>query len=149
MPIFGFVPLEGESLVNLDNTAEHVLAVFRKHFGASASYGPQMVKVIADDIDENRARYNADQEMRKRITWRYGAFLGKAIIESAPPGTVIWMDNGVDNFALRLTTSKGQTPMCAPFTKMAKHLANGPEDSVYGFFLAMDAVIRNGMPGPR
>ena len=149
MPIAGFVPLEGKSLENLDNTAAYILEGVRRDLGPGTSYGPQAVKLISDDIDRNRARYNADENLRKQVLWRYGAFLGKAIIESAAPGKVIWMDNGVDNFALRLTTSKGETPMCAPFTKVIKHLSNGPEDSVYGFFLAMDDVIRNGMPTRR
>ena len=144
-----YFPLEADALQNLSNTAEHLLLVLRKSLGEGASYDPIAVKKLSDDLDKNQQSYNADETTQGKIIWMYGAFLGKAIIENVGKDKAVWVDNKVDNYCLKLTTSKGEEVMAAPFTRVAKHLQEGAESSILTYFFGIDDVVRNGFPQNR
>jgi len=141
-----YFPLEADALQNVSNTAEHLLQVLKKSLGENASYGPLAVKALSEDIDRNRQSYSADESTKGKIIWMYGAFLGKAIIENVGSRKASWVDNKVDNYCVKLTTSMGEEVMAAPFARVAKHLAEGPESSILAYFFGVDEVVRNGIP---
>lgn len=139
-----YVPLSGEDLQNINNTAEHLLTVLRRRMGDAISYDGAAVKALSDDIDRNRMNYS--EEEKKKIIWMYGAFLGRAIIETYSNGRNIWVDNKVDNYCVKVFTSRNEETIAAPFTRVIRHFEDGPETSMIAYFVGIGHVAQNGLP---
>lgn len=132
-----YLPIGDRDLQNLENTAEHVLSILKRPLGDEARYDARAIQLLSDDLDRNRQRYVADEESKRQIIWTYGAFLGKALIETLPRGKCLWVDNKVDNFCLKIVTDAGEEAFAAPFTRVAKQLMDGPEYSMTALFEAI------------
>ncbi len=137
-----YLPVAGEDLQNLNNTAEHIRRVLCDLLGREIGYCGEAVKMLSDGV--NGLKLKKSQEEIDRLIWMYGAFLGKAIIESYSEGRNHWVDNKVDNYCLKVYTEDEET-MAAPFTRVIRHFKEGDEHSMYAFFLRIGYVVENGM----
>ena len=138
-----YLRVTGETLQNLDNTAEHIRRVLCGLLARDIDYGEEGVKILSDGV--NDLRLKKSKEEIDNLIWMYGAFLGKAIIESFSGGKNHWADNKVDNYCIKVYTNAGEETMVAPFTRVIKHFEDGEVSSMYAFFKKVEFVVENGM----
>jgi hypothetical protein len=132
-----------DDLKNIEKTANHVLELLRKRAGNNIEFDAESIKLISDAIDHLRGRLSAEQ--RENIAWMYGAFLGQAIIKSYSNGKNHWVDNGVDNFTIKIYTNKKQEVMASPFNRVLRHIDEGAESSIYAYFVGIGHFVENGI----
>jgi hypothetical protein len=141
-----YPPLAGEALENLVLMAEDVLTGLKRTLPDATHGDPGAIKALSNDLDRNREKYLADESIKGRIWWLYSAFLGNAVIANAPRGKCVWVQGPHGDPCLRITPPNGEDIMAAPFTRVSKHLIDGPEYSMYAWFIAIGNAVRNGMP---
>jgi hypothetical protein len=109
-----------------------------KQLGVPLGYDEAGVRWLDGYIQ--RLRHTPGVPHRDRLIAVFGAYLGECIIRCYG-GSWDLVD---DNWAVRFDEQNG----VFPFTKVAKHIANGDEDSVLGFFTFLPKVYKDSIRPP-
>ncbi|MCY1075773.1 hypothetical protein [Archangium lansingense] len=109
--------------------------------GVDLDSGAWSVGWVDDFIEANRESWHQtlSAEQLERLRNLCGAFLGESLRERLD-GKWIWTNQP----AVEMTGTDGAVHVAFPFTKVAKHFANGEADSIYNFFIGM-AVLTGRM----
>jgi hypothetical protein len=112
--------------------AAMVVELGRRQLGVPLGYDESGVRWLDGYIE--RLRNTPGFPNHDRLIAVFGAYLGECIIRCYG-GSWDLVD---DNWAVRFDEKNG----VFPFTKVAKHIANGKEDSVLGFFTFLPKVYK-------
>lgn len=139
-----FRPVDREALDNIERAATQLQQMLSQATGQALGFDEAAVRLLSDDLDANRAQYTASEEARTNIGWLYGCFLGKALLALAP-GRGMWVDNSVDNYCIMVKKPDNEQLILAPFTRIFKQLNQGPEYSMFAFYIAWRQMSEQGI----
>jgi len=130
----------GETLARLNAYSEFVLKTLRESVSPSVNYGEAAVKLLANDINTGRLRYNDDT--RTQVANLYGAFLGTSMIR-AYSGR--WVQTGDGNVGVLFPhAAAAMTKIAFPITRVFKQIEQGDEFSIYSLFMSIPEFIKSG-----
>ena len=115
-----------------------VVELGRRQLGVPLGYDEAGVRWLDGYI--GRLRNTPEVSQHERLIAVFGAYLGECIIRCYGGS---W-DLVRDNWAVRFDEHNG----VFPFSKVAKHIANGEEDSVLGFFTFIPHVYKDSIRRP-
>lgn len=120
-----------EQINNIRVNAELVIRMFTAATDFGFGYNEESVKWLDSYIDHIRQNTWTEEELNQMVS-NLGSYLGETIIRSF--GGVWSLDHR--GWAIRWDDFN----LAYPFIKVAKHFKNGPNDSIYSFFVVTGAL---------
>lgn len=134
-----YEPLDKGTLQLIHEYSARVLKMLQENVDPSLGFNAHAVRILSDDIDGGRLRY--DEEKKNIIGNMYGAFLGTAIIKAHLGSSWKWVTCD-GNVGILFNENSGRVPVIAfPITRAFKHIEQGDEYSIYGYFLAIPSSM--------
>ena len=123
--------IDDETLHAVEANAELVLSMARERLGQDIGFDEPGVRWLDGYVQ--RQHEAGDPNLREALVSRLGSFLGKCVIETY--GGYWTRFDGAVGVAF-------DAKNCVyPFAKIEKHLENGCEDTVHGFFTMIPIVF--------
>lgn len=123
--------LEMEELAGIEDNAERVVESCRTMTNFDFGFDDRSVKWLDGWVNRMRAHWTAKADC-ERMGWGLGSYLGEAVIRACGGK---WAHDE-DGWHVRFDGENRAYPM----SKTLRHIANGPEDSVYAFYRAVIAL---------
>jgi hypothetical protein len=134
-----YKPIEAETLQLIDSYSDQVMKMLRANIDPSLGFDEKAIKILSDDLEGGRHKYN--EEKKNIIANMYGAFLGKAIVQTNLGGSGKWVKYNNDVGIVFNENSETIPFIALPINRAFKHIENGDEYSIYSYFMAMPAAI--------
>jgi hypothetical protein len=134
-----YQPIEAETMQLIESYSAQVIKMLHENIDASLDFDERATKILSDDLEGGRRKYT--EEKKNIIANMYGAFLGKAIIQTQLGGSGKWVKYN-DEVGILYNDNSDTIPLIAlPINRAFKHIETGDEYSIYSYFLAIPATI--------
>ena len=131
--------IEAETMQLIESYSAQVINMLHANIDTSLGFDEKAVNILSDDLEGGRRKYN--EEKKNIIANMYGAFLGKAIVQTQLGGAGKWVKY-IDEVGILYNENSDTTPLIAlPINRAFEHIAKGDEYSIYSYFMAIPATI--------
>jgi hypothetical protein len=116
---------------NLERIAANAELVIRTFPDAGLTYDGESIEWIDRYIDRNRDKW--DDATKANLASVLGSFLGECMIRTL---NASWEE---DDFGFAIVFSDGNRAY--PLNKAGKHIADGPDDSIFSFYSTAERLF--------
>lgn len=134
-------PISAEALRDLETAAEWLRKSLSDASKLDIAYDLPAIILLSADLESNRLRYAARQDIRDSFVWHTGSFVGRAAIDLGTAGSAGWAF-GANNPIVLISENGGGTVIFDPFLVVNEHIDEGARSSIVDKFVALIDILR-------